>query len=60
MTTGLEVGCQVMKKLISEARTMEIHNPYYVIVKPPSAITWKEEHMPNVYRTKETDWKTER
>lgn len=34
---------------------MEIHNPYYVIVKPPSTITWKEEHMPNVYTTKETD-----
>lgn len=35
------------KKLLREAGTVQVYNPYYVMVKSPSAITWKEGHVPN-------------
>lgn len=34
-------------KLISEARTAEIHNPCYMMIKTAICYNSEEEHMPN-------------
>lgn len=33
----------------SEARTVETHNPFYVMVKSPSDISWEGGHKPSEF-----------